>query len=54
MRHRWTALQWGVTRLVDLVALVIYADPRPPSRLALRRRTARALGLRPPRSPGRA
>ena len=48
------ALHRGVTRVFDLIALVIYADPRrPPSPLDLRRRTARALGLPPPprRSP---
>jgi len=49
MRPRLTALRRGVARLFDLVALVIYADPRPPSPLDLRRRTARALGLPPPR-----
>ena len=53
MRFRWFALQWGVSRLFDLAALVIYADPRPPSRLALRRRAARAMGLPlPPRRDG--
>ncbi len=52
MRHALTALHRGVARLFDLAALVIYADRRrPPSRLDLRRRTARALGLPPP--PGR-
>ena len=33
--RRWIALRWGASRLFDLVALVIYADPRPPSPLAL-------------------
>ena len=48
--RRWIALRWGASRLFDLVALVIYADPRPPSPLALRRRAARALGM-PPTDP---
>jgi hypothetical protein len=49
MRHLLTALHREVTRLFDLVALVIHADARPPSPLDLRRRTARALGLQPTR-----
>jgi hypothetical protein len=51
MRLRWHAVQWGLKSLFALVALAIYADARPPSRLALRRRTARALGLPPPGRP---
>ena len=49
MRDPLTVLARAVVRLFDLIALVIWADPRPPSPLDLRRRAARALGLPPPR-----